>query len=704
MARVQRLALRAAALFLLGAISFTGPGVAPVRAQRPRPLVISGGTWVDRDSGLIGTGFVFNPIVPGGTILEIEIQGPAGWNTDNPFTCGLFQPPGIAPDRSMCWDAILPVTGWYTARTSIAGELFERKRTFRIDAAKRLTTPQIASLDVGPDHVTFEWSAPSSAKSFLLRVNPDPFTGTITAEMVVPGNSRSATLSGLSLVAGARYQAVVWGFSQDVKTPGSPRVAPFNLASDDVQFICEGPRPPTYSFGADTNVRPPLTYPRSPADGFDFYAGRLGAGADKCKIQKDGWDILHWPKKLVPVPPEEICQFQFEVVEDMRDKLGSEAARERTYGYWYLQGPKAAKGDREKWGRDQARWLAQQRRTYREWVDGLTLFADIEEPIEHPEDDTWEVCVQDETGGSVIFPEACESNRQVLRGFLKFVVNARARNYVPGIYTRPRAWVKYFGRDFIPRVIFWPDEERGRPEQRVVPFVLWLAGCASVGGPYDAGEAEEIQAGALLSRVRGTTLGGSRAVLWQYHLDKPDFDVTDQKPSRSFSPLTAPLAYDCTCSDPALGRQRYRGSCPELDNLPIETLRVSADGSVVTTRRSYPSYKTFRIEASGTYRWGLCDPLNCPEGGGCGYQRFGDAEHLTDDCQFLSTFDEWFGLDISLFMNGANVDWGRYNSEHVYSTEAPGRDGPFSFYIEDCPPCYGDNDGFLTVRIYELSR
>lgn len=94
-------------------------------------------------------------------------------------------------------------------------------------------------------------TASSAAQSFMVRVNLVPFTGTIEGEKVVSGASRSATLSGLVLLGGNEYQAVVWGFSQDVQTPG-PIVGPFNfafnLASDDNFFIVplpELPGPPT---------------------------------------------------------------------------------------------------------------------------------------------------------------------------------------------------------------------------------------------------------------------------------------------------------------------------------------------------------------------------------------------------------------------------------------------------------------------------
>jgi len=61
-----------------------------------------------------------------------------------------------------------------------------------------------------------QWTAPLDARSFLVRVNPIPFTG-MTGEMVVGGEARTLTLTGLSLASGGQYQAVVFAFSKDVR-------------------------------------------------------------------------------------------------------------------------------------------------------------------------------------------------------------------------------------------------------------------------------------------------------------------------------------------------------------------------------------------------------------------------------------------------------------------------------------------------------
>ena len=131
----------------------------------------------------------------------------------------------------------------------------------------------------------------------------------------------------------------------------------------------------------------------------------------------------------------------------------------------------------------------------------------------------------------------------------------------------------------------------------------------------------------------------------------------------------------------------------------IDRLFVPSSGVVISTTWNSLPGTSYRIRVSGTYQWGGCDPQNCPGGGACNFLRFGDAEHLTDDC-WTSHFDNWSGLDISLFLDGANVDWGAFNEGHTYSTTRQGTGKPFSFRINDCGPCYGDNEGSLQVEIY----
>lgn len=207
-------------------------GTAP-SAPAP-PLEIVGGTYTDRDSGLIGTAFLFNPITGGGSLPEIAVRGPASWNGGSPLRCPRYQPPGASASRSMRWEFLAPITGAYTAQGAVGGQEFQA--TLSIDASNQLGTPQIIlPISINSTRVELSWAAPAGAQSFLVRVNPDPFSGVITSEVVVSASTRTAALSGFSLVRGAPYQAVVFAFSRDVGTP-DVLVAPFNVGAHGVVF------------------------------------------------------------------------------------------------------------------------------------------------------------------------------------------------------------------------------------------------------------------------------------------------------------------------------------------------------------------------------------------------------------------------------------------------------------------------------------
>lgn len=133
----------------------------------------------------------------------------------------------------------------------------------------------------------------------------------------------------------------------------------------------------------------------------------------------------------------------------------------------------------------------------------------------------------------------------------------------------------------------------------------------------------------------------------------------------------------------------------------VETLAIPANGNTVYSSNHYSSASEYKIVVSGTFTWGGCDPVTCPDGGGCDYARYADAEWLTDDCRFITVFPAFSGWDISLFLNGQNINWGLYNDTHYYSTIIQGNNSVFSFRIYDCPECYGDNSGELTVTIFK---
>jgi len=206
----------------------------------------TGGTFFDRTSGGIGTAFLFNPVTPTGALSHIDVQGPAGWNSNRQLRVSRSQLPGMAAERSIGWAFTQPITGEYTAFASTGSQSYESRAS--INAANTLPAPEITELTVSPGQVTFRWTATSAAQSFLVRINPLPFAGVITSEVIVSGSNRTATLSGLSLTRGATYQALVFAFSLDVKTPGAI-AGQFNVSTHSISFTA----PTTTSF---TQFRP----------------------------------------------------------------------------------------------------------------------------------------------------------------------------------------------------------------------------------------------------------------------------------------------------------------------------------------------------------------------------------------------------------------------------------------------------------------
>lgn len=131
----------------------------------------------------------------------------------------------------------------------------------------------------------------------------------------------------------------------------------------------------------------------------------------------------------------------------------------------------------------------------------------------------------------------------------------------------------------------------------------------------------------------------------------------------------------------------------------LEALVIPTDGTAVTTAAASAVDARYRLEASGVFKWGNCDSTACPGGAACGYERLGDAYHRTDDCWATTTT----GFDyISLYVDGEQVDWGAYDTDHVYSIELPGTGAPFQLEVVDCDDCYLDNRGELSVDLYLL--
>jgi hypothetical protein len=131
----------------------------------------------------------------------------------------------------------------------------------------------------------------------------------------------------------------------------------------------------------------------------------------------------------------------------------------------------------------------------------------------------------------------------------------------------------------------------------------------------------------------------------------------------------------------------------------VETIAVPTDGTPITSAAAAATGATYRLEASGTFKWGNCDSTACPDGAGCEYDRLGDAYYRTDDCWASTTPSYAY---ISLHVDGVQVDWGPYDPDHVYSIQLDGTGAPLSLQMMDCEDCYLDNSGELMVEVYRL--
>lgn len=116
----------------------------------------------------------------------------------------------------------------------------------------------------------------------------------------------------------------------------------------------------------------------------------------------------------------------------------------------------------------------------------------------------------------------------------------------------------------------------------------------------------------------------------------------------------------------------------------VETLTVDADGTVETSSTLIDGW-LYRFEASGTFSAGAVWDA--------------DAEYASDDSWVTQT-DSPLGDEtlLELKVAGQFVEWGTYNSGHVYTLDYVGAGSTVSFQIYDT--YYPNNSGSLTVKIY----
>lgn len=202
-------------------------------AQPVQPaLVVAGGTWATKGfTTPTGTAFVLDTT----NLTSVSVTGPPSWNGGNPLAVpATYKPSGIASSRALSWSSVAPVTGAYTAKAVVAGKTVTQ--TFSINAANLLSSPTVTSVGLRSGTLNVAWSAGADSRSFLVRINPRPYSGSVTREVIFAGSARSATMNSLPVTVGVTYEVVVFGYSNDVKSPG-PVTSPANQAAQLVTVV-----------------------------------------------------------------------------------------------------------------------------------------------------------------------------------------------------------------------------------------------------------------------------------------------------------------------------------------------------------------------------------------------------------------------------------------------------------------------------------
>lgn len=307
---------------------------------------------------------------------------------------------------------------------------------------------------------------------------------------------KTAIISGIALASSGLVRLI------KPETPDSAMAISVTDLMEDIQAA-------TYYFGTDSSARSDPELPQN------FYIGRLGVG------------------ELFYTGP-------------FNTDAANAAGKYSTHMYWILKGPSYKYRNGRScynYGKAQATkagdaWYTHSLSSY---VYGKTIFADIEPPMnpaDHydPEkDDGWEI------------PNAINQadNREVLRGWLDGIAtytrNGINPGFVPGIYIAPTYWEPWFGTSHVP----------------TRSFALWLSGCICCHGcpPCDPGcSSTKTDTSNLFNVVKNTTIGKSKAVIWQYWLNPGcsemycgDYDIAMQSGYSKFNPVTSTTTWLKKC-------------------------------------------------------------------------------------------------------------------------------------------------------------
>ncbi len=135
----------------------------------------------------------------------------------------------------------------------------------------------------------------------------------------------------------------------------------------------------------------------------------------------------------------------------------------------------------------------------------------------------------------------------------------------------------------------------------------------------------------------------------------------------------------------------------------VDTILVPSNGNSVESNIVLEDGVTYVLKASGTYRfapWG-------DEGIADAKYSLRTPEYIPDGFGYDKSSSQWVdGAHLSqahylqIWINNTPANWsGSYNDAHIYSKIVTGDGTKLSFYIMD--DYYGDNSGFLTVKIYQ---
>lgn len=136
----------------------------------------------------------------------------------------------------------------------------------------------------------------------------------------------------------------------------------------------------------------------------------------------------------------------------------------------------------------------------------------------------------------------------------------------------------------------------------------------------------------------------------------------------------------------------------------IDTVTVYASGAVASSV-ALENGVVYEFEASGTYRfvnWGTFPETGIADARASyripsSYNPYGVVAWV--DGSLLPLAVRYY---LQIWVNGAHFEWGTvYNSSHVYISSFTGAGTAVNFKIVD--DNYGDNSGFLTVKIYHYN-